>query len=322
MLQSGGHPENSVGGERHSSWRARLGPACRWVVWKWGALLIALAAALAVSTKGQNHHGEMPPFQASLPARSNAGDASFTELALSNLSNSHAVPSVDPSSVSALPSAEACTTLTEEGFHSVSVSAARLMVPGKASSEYRRACGALKDRKLNQAEEHLRKALDVYPNYAAAWVLLGQILEAQQKHADARQACSQAIRVDAAYVPPYLCLADFAAREGDWDQVSVLADRARPLAPRSAFVFYFTAGSQFHFQQLGQAEMNAEAGLKLDIQHQIPELHYLMARIFQAKGDLRNEAIQLQEYLKLASNTANAADAKTLLAQIDLKSEK
>jgi hypothetical protein len=123
-------------------------------------------------------------------------------------------------------------------------------------------------------------------------------------------------------VPPYLCLADFAAREGDWDQVSVLADRARPLDPGSAFVFYFTAGSQFHFQQLVQAEMNAEAALKLDIRHQIPELHYLMARIFQTKGDLRNEAIQLQEYLKLASNTANAAEAKTLLAQIDIKSEK
>lgn len=321
MVGSGGHPENSVGGERHSSWREQLGFACRCVVWKRGRLLIALAAALAIPTKGQSHHGEMPPFQAP-SVQPNHGDAGFPALALSNLSNSHAVPSLDPSSVSALSSAEACTTLTEEGFHSVSVSAARLMVPGKASSEYRRACGALKDRKLSQAEEHLRKALDVYPNYAAAWVLLGQILEAQQKHADARQACSQAIRVDAAYVPPYLCLADFAAREGDWDQVSVLADRARPLDPGSALVFYFTAGSQFHFQQLGQAEMSAEAALKLDIRHQIPELHYLMARIFRAKGDFRNEAIQLREYLKLASNTANAADAKTLLAQIEVESEK
>jgi len=319
MVGSGGHPENSAGVERHSRWRAQLGSAFRWVVWKGGPLLIALAAALAIPTPGQIHHGEMPPFQAPLPAQPNDGDGSFAELALSNLSNSHEVPSVN---VSALSSAEACTTLTEEGFHSVSVSAARLMVPGKASSEYRRACGALKDRKLSQAEEHLRKALDVYPNYPTAWVLLGQIFEAQQKHAEARQACSQAVRVDAAYVPPYLCLADFAAREGDWAQVSVLADRARPLDPGSAFVFYFTAGSQFHFQQFGQAEINAEAALRLDIRHQIPELHYLMARIFQTKGDLRNEAIQLQEYLKLASNTANVAEAKTLLAQIDIKSEK
>lgn len=197
------------------------------------------------------------------------------------------------------------------------------MVPGKASSEYQKACGALKDKKLGQAEEHVRKALDVYPKYAAAWVVLGQILEGQQKREDARQACSQAMKVDSDYVPPYLCLADFAAREGDWDQVSVLADRARTLDPVSnAFTFYFMAGAQLHFQQLRQAELNAESALELDIWHHVPELHYLMAQICQAKGDLRNEGIHLREYLKQAPNAADAATARTLLAQIDLKPQK
>jgi tetratricopeptide (TPR) repeat protein len=192
------------------------------------------------------------------------------------------------------------------------------MVPGKASSEYQKACGALKDRKFEQAAEHAHKALDIYANYAAAWVLLGQILEGQQKRADARKACSQAMTVDSRYVAPYLCLADFAAKEGDWDQVSVLVDRARALDPVSnVFTFYFTAGAQFHFQQLRQAEVNAETALRLDMWHRVPELHYLMAQICQARGDLRNEAIQLREYLKVSPNAANALDARILLAQID-----
>jgi tetratricopeptide (TPR) repeat protein len=197
------------------------------------------------------------------------------------------------------------------------------MVPGKASSEYQKACGALKDKKLGDAEQHVRKALDVYSNYAAAWVLLGQILEGQQKRADARQACSQAMRVDSGYVPPYICLADFAAREGDWDQVAVLVDRARTLDPVSnAFTFYFTAGAEFHFRQLRQAQLNVESALKLDVWHHLPELHYLMAQICMARGDLRNEEIHLREYLKLAPNTADAAEARTLLAQIDIKPQK
>ena len=42
---------------------------------------------------------------------------------------------------------ESCNSWTEAGFHSPTVSASRLAVPSKASGEYQRACGALKDRK-------------------------------------------------------------------------------------------------------------------------------------------------------------------------------
>jgi tetratricopeptide (TPR) repeat protein len=194
------------------------------------------------------------------------------------------------------------------------------MVPGKAAGEYQHACGALKHEKFAEAEEHVRKALDLYPKYAAAWVMLGQVLEGQQKREDARKACSQAMAIDANYIPPYLCLADFAAKEGDWDQVSVLADRAQHLDPVSnAFVFYFVAGVQFHFRQLRQAEANTQRAMKLDIWHHMPELHYLMAEIFQAQGDLRNQAAQLREYLKNSPNSPNAAQARTLLAQLELQ---
>lgn len=268
--------------------------------------------------KAQSKHSDPPPSVPSTPITNPAGSPDILNPYQGALSESGiAVPSA-PAWDSGLSVAESCNAWTEAGFHSPTVSAARLMVPNKASSEYQKACGALKDRKLEQASEHVHKALDIYANYAAAWVLLGQILEGQQKRADARQACSHAMSVDSEYVAPYLCLADFAAKEGDWDQVSVLADRARALDPVSdAFTFYFTAGVQFHFQQLRQAEMNAETALKLDMWHRVPELHYLMAQICQARGDLRNEAIQLREYLKVSPNAPNAADARTLLAQID-----
>jgi tetratricopeptide (TPR) repeat protein len=197
------------------------------------------------------------------------------------------------------------------------------MVPGKASSEYQKACGALKDKKLDAAEQHVRKALDVYPNYAAAWVVLGQILAREEKRVDARAACSQAMHVDANYVPPYICLADFAVHDGDWDQVSVLADRAQALDPVSnPFTFYFAAYVELHFRQIHQAEDNAERALKLDMWHHMPELHYLMAQIDGAKGDLRDEAIHLREYLKQAPNSADSATAKTLLAQIQATAQK
>ena len=203
-------------------------------------------------------------------------------------------------------------------MHSPTISAARLNVPDKAINEYQKACGDLRNNKLDHAVQHMRKAVGTYPQYAAAWVVLGQILDWQQKRADAHQACSQAMRVDSAYIPPYVCLSDFAAREGDWDQVSVLIDRAQAVDPiGNMFTFYFAGRAQFHFQQFQLAEASVKQALKLDKEHRVPELHYLLARIYQAKGDSRNEASELQQYLRAAPNAANAAQAKTLLAHID-----
>jgi Tetratricopeptide repeat len=70
------------------------------------------------------------------------------------------------------------------------VSAATLEVPAKARSEFTRACGEVRAKKLSSAEQRLRKAVQEYPRYAAAWVLLGQVLEAGKRTGEARSACS------------------------------------------------------------------------------------------------------------------------------------
>ena len=59
-----------------------------------------------------------------------------------------------------------------------------LQVPWKPRSEYQSGCDAL--HRFADGERHLRKAIGQYDKYAAAWVLLGQVLELQ--HTDmARQ---------------------------------------------------------------------------------------------------------------------------------------
>lgn len=54
---------------------------------------------------------------------------------------------------------------------------------------------------MPEAEKHLRKATEIYPNYAAGWVMLGQILETRQQSAGAREACSRASGSDSNYLP-------------------------------------------------------------------------------------------------------------------------
>lgn len=226
--------------------------------------------------------------------------------------------SPDAPEVGRIIDAEACNTWTESAVHSPTVSAVRLAIPSKASGEYEKACGAFKGKRYSDAEQHLRTAIQIYPDYAAAWVVLGQVLEAQQRADDAQSACAKAHDLDPGYVASYLCLAEFAARQGAWKEVADLSARALELDPvNNPYAFYYAASAGLHFRQFVQAELHAQAALKLDTWHHLPELHLLLANIFDAEGNAKDEVTQLREYLKLAPNSKDAAFAKTTLAKVE-----
>jgi tetratricopeptide (TPR) repeat protein len=228
------------------------------------------------------------------------------------------LPDLSSTKTAGLLDAEACNSWTEYGVRSPTVSTARLAVPEKASSEYQKGCGDYKDKKFVQSEEHLRKAIAVYADYAAAWVLLGQVLDAQQKRPEAREACSQASTVDPKYVAPYLCLAELAATESDWEQVARLSERALELDPISnIYSFYYAAYAGVHLRHFHEAETSALAALQLDRWNFLPQLHLLLAQVYAGKGDAPAEMAELQEFLKMAPNSDDAAGAKDTLAEIE-----
>ena len=231
------------------------------------------------------------------------------------------LPNLPSTKTAELLDTEACISWTEYGVRSPTVSIARLAVPGKASSEYQKGCRTYKDKKLAQSEEHLRKAIGAYPDYAAAWVLLGQVLDAQRKRPEAREACSQASTVDPKYVAPYLCLAEFAATEGDWEQVARLSERALELDPVSnIYSFYYAAYAGVHLRRFHEAETSALAAIRIDRWNFLPQLHLLLAQVYAGEGDSPAEMVELQEFLKIAPESDDAAGAKDTLSALRLQS--
>jgi len=99
---------------------------------------------------------------------------------------------------------ESCFLSPLTGIRSPTMGVASLAVSGKARKEFQRACHEGSDKKLVNAEEHLRKAVRADAKFAAAWVLLGQVFKAEQKPEDARNACSQALTADPNYLPASL----------------------------------------------------------------------------------------------------------------------
>lgn len=203
------------------------------------------------------------------------------------------------------------------------VTTTSLQIPAKARKEYEEACGALKDKQGEKAGKHLRKAVQEYPKYSAAWVTLGQLLATRQQSEAARTACSQGLTVDASYVPAYLCLADIAAREKAWDEVLKLSGRALELDPSNNAVAYeYNAAANLRLNRLADAEKSALKAVEIDKNNTEPRVHFVLAQIYEAKHDRANEAAQLREYLKFADNPDDAAMVKQYLSQLEQEAEK
>jgi tetratricopeptide (TPR) repeat protein len=201
---------------------------------------------------------------------------------------------------------------------SPAVAVEQLQRAGRARSEYQQGCAALRRKKSAETEKHFRKALREYPKYATAWVTLGQVLATQQKTDQARNACFQGSIVDPTYVPAYLCLADIAARAHAWDEVLKLSGRALELDPSANAVAYeYHAAANLNLRNLDAAEKSGLRAVEIDRDHREPRVHFVLAQIYEAKGDSASEAVHLREYLKYCENVADAAKVEQYLANLE-----
>jgi tetratricopeptide (TPR) repeat protein len=198
------------------------------------------------------------------------------------------------------------------------VSAATLQIPGKARGEYEKGCGDLRDRKFEGAENHLRKAVQLYPRYAGALVLLGQLLAVRNRVEEALGVCSQASSVDPDFVPAYLCLADISGQLRHWSQTLEFADHALKLDPvQNVYGHFYMAVAQFHLSQLSGAEKNALQTIDADHLHRLPQVHLLLAQIYGSRHDLKGAATQLRAYLLAAPNSPDASRIRKSLEDLE-----
>ena len=193
-----------------------------------------------------------------------------------------------------------------------------LAAPAKAKKEYREACAALKGKNTETAEMHLRKAVQKYPKYSVAWVTLGQLLGVENHTEEARNVCAQGSTVEPKYLPAYLCLAEIAAREQAWEDVLQLSNRAINLDPSTTAISYeYHAAANLRMNRLADAEKSALRALSIDKDNNDPRARFLMAQIYEAKGDRTNEIAQLREYLKFAKNPDDVAAGEQYLSELE-----
>jgi tetratricopeptide (TPR) repeat protein len=202
--------------------------------------------------------------------------------------------------------------------NSPTIAADQLRIAAKARKEYHQACAVLKGKKIVDAERHLRKAVKEDLKYSAAWVTLGQVLATQGRKDEARGACFQGTIADPRYVPAFLCLADIAARAYAWHEVLKLSGRAIELDPSANAVAYeYHAAANLNVHNLAGAEKSGLRAVAIDKDHREPRVHFVLAQIYEAKGDDANEAVQLREYLKYSGSADDIAMVERYLSKLE-----
>lgn len=280
---------------------------------------IALAALMSIpmaAQKGNRHnggsHSSSPPAAIMLGSNPTSTEGAFDTY-----------PITEPDVEKKLSTTEqpACFQFPMAPVASSTVSASRMTVPAKAKKEFGQACVAVRKKKLNDAQKHLNRAIQGYSNFADAWVLLGQTEEDQGNMQGAEQSCEHARAVDASYIPGYLCLADVAARQGKWQPVADLTDQVIAMHPvKAPGAFFYNFLGHFYMKQWDTAEKSAFAALKDGSKDESRQVHWLLAKMYELKGDRASEAAQLREYVKLYPDDRDTPVARQVLKQIESES--
>ena len=102
----------------------------------------------------------------------------------------------------------------------LTASATSSQAPKDSRKAFEKGLNAVKKNKPDEAEMEFRKAVQIYPKHAEAWLELGKVLEQKEHYPEAREAYAGAWRRIRNIVYPYQQLYQMALREQNWKDLA------------------------------------------------------------------------------------------------------
>jgi tetratricopeptide (TPR) repeat protein len=189
------------------------------------------------------------------------------------------------------------------------VSYTSLAAPKSAKLKVSQAKKAIQKNKMAEAEESIKSALEIYPEYAEAWFTLGQAQQMNNRIEEARKSFNKARSLDKNYVNPYISLAYIASQEENWRETASMSEQALSLDPISfIYGYYLNAMANYRLNELEAAEKRARQGQRLDTQNDYPQFYLLLAGIYTTKQDWVSASKELKNYRRTAAPDASKVD--------------
>lgn len=192
--------------------------------------------------------------------------------------------------------------------------------PKGARKDYEKARDLLDHGKAEDAKKLLEKAVEAYPQFASAWVLLGHADMALNQVEDGRSAYQKAIAADPNYVPPYVFLAQVAVVQQKWEDAVEHSQKALALDDQNfPAAYFYLAGAKYNLGKAEEALEFAKKGIAADRANTTPRLHLLAGQIYSLQGESAKAAEEFRAYLRLAPNAPDAAQVRSQLDSLAAK---
>ena len=197
------------------------------------------------------------------------------------------------------------------------VSLTSMAAPKDAKQAFEKGRKALSEEKFEEAEKELDKATAKYPQFAAAWSLLGDIHQQQNQFVKADEEYRKALAADPQFVNPLYGLALIAAQEKKWQEV---ADYSMQVINLNAYAYpscyFFNAAANYNVSNFDLAEESARK-YKAGGDRKHPEVSLLLGSIMARKEDYASAAQQLKDYLAAVPNPPNANELQEQISQYE-----
>ncbi len=201
------------------------------------------------------------------------------------------------------------------GSRRLAVDVKDLAIAPQAREEYRKAFEALGRRDVEGARKRLKRAIEIAPQYADAWNLLGTIAYQGGRYQEAEGHFREALKQHPDAYTPLVNLGGVLINLGRCQEAIEINQRAVKERPRDAL-----ANSQLGMAYYCMGR-DAEAAPFLETAKQIdpalfsnPQL--VLAEIYARRGQPARAAAELEGFLRLHPDAPNAAQLRETIAKL------
>ena len=198
------------------------------------------------------------------------------------------------------------------------ISANDLKAPDKAKKEYRKGTEAISQKKWDNAAEHFRKALEMYPQFDAAYGALGAVYLQQNDAARAEETFRKGLEVNSANPTIQRQLGRILVRSERFEEADGLLKRATAANPQDEVAFALLAYAQLKRNNMPDALANARRAHDMQ-NHQSAFVHLIAAECLEGQQKNQEAVDEYRQYLKEAPESADAKIAKDALARLEKK---
>ena len=197
------------------------------------------------------------------------------------------------------------------------VSITTLEAPEEAKAALEKAENELSgsDPNVDAAVRHLERAVAIYPQFAAAWHLLGTTLWRNREFERAINAFESALEADRGFLPVYRPLVGIRADQADWAEVVSMAETWASLQPTAIEADYYLCWGYLNLRLFERSLTPCRNVADSSVVDRFVHAYHFLGVAYAALGDYQRAAVELRRYLELQPDAEAATKIKAQLAQ-------